>query len=162
MGHDIYAYVKEKRSDEKQEAAYFRISAFNYLRRKLFYGTLNNAEQANGGVSGNGTSLTFTKDDIETAKEACKYYLEDIDALYEFVLSKTNVEAENNIQKFRELITMVFDGSESAFSESFTDESSVEEIKENLVDIILFHHKILEAYYDASRKKNVEIEIDFC
>ena len=162
MGHDIYAYVKEKRGNEKQEAAYFRISAFNLIRRKLFYGTLENSEEANGGVSGNGTSLTFTKDEINTAKEACKYYLEDIDALYEFVLSKTNVEAEKNVQKFKELITMVFEGSESELSESIGSESSVEEIKENLVDIILFHHKILEAYHESVRTKNVEIEIEFC
>ena len=32
MGHDIYAYIKEKNSEEKEEVAYFRISAFNYVR----------------------------------------------------------------------------------------------------------------------------------
>jgi|688.fasta_scaffold543294_3 hypothetical protein len=162
MGHDIYAYIKEKNSEEKEEVAYFRISAFNYVRRKLFYGTLNNSESANAGVSGNGSTIQFTKDDIQTAKEACKYYLEDIDALYQFVLSKTNIEAEETIKKFRQLIAQVFNGNELEFSEALEDESNVEEIKENLVDIILFHHKVLEAYHDASRRNNIEIEIEFC
>jgi hypothetical protein len=161
MGHDIYAYIKEKKGKEKEEVAYFRISAFNYLRRKLFYGTLNNSEEANGGVSGNGKTIKFSKKDIETAKEACKYYLDDIDALYEYVLSKENVDAEKTINKFKELITTVFEGNAIEFSNTIEDSTSVEEIKENLVDIILFHHKILDAYLMASRNTNVEIEIDF-
>jgi hypothetical protein len=52
MGHDITAYIKPKNSVDRVEVAYFRISAFDTLRRKLFYGTLENSEMANGGVSG--------------------------------------------------------------------------------------------------------------
>lgn len=159
MGHDITAYIKTKRKDNKNDVAYFRISAFDTLRRKLFYGTLNNAETANGGVSGTGITINYTRKEIETAKEACKYFLDDIDALREFILNKYNEEVEQNVKKFRELITLVF-GDDRDDTEIDPD-SSVDEIKENLVDIILFHHKILQAYDEAARVSNIEIEIEF-
>lgn len=159
MGHDITAYIKPKNGVDKVEVAYFRISAFDTLRRKLFYGTLEGSENANGGVSGNGATISYTRGEIDTAKEGCKYFLDDIDALKEFILNTYNEEVEQNVKKFKELITLVFgDDSEDAEIEP---ESSVEEIKENLIDIILFHHKILQSYDDAARNKNVEIEIDF-
>lgn len=159
MGHDITAYIKPKNGVDKVEVAYFRISAFDALRRKLFYGTLQNSEIANAGVSGNGSIITYSRKEIETAKEGCKYFVEDIDALKEFILNKSNEDVEQNVKKFKELITMVF-GDDSEYTE-IEPESSVEEIKENLVDIIIFHHKILQAYDDAARKQNVEIEIEF-
>ena len=159
MGHDITAYIKPKSGVDKIEVTYFRISAFDTLRRKLFYGTLEGSENANGGVSGNGNVLTYTRKEINTAKEACKYFLDDIDALNEFILTKYNVEAEQNVKKFEEILTLVF-GNYLEEPEIEIDKS-VEEIKENLVDIILFHHKILQAYDDAARKNNIEIEIDF-
>lgn len=159
MGHDIQAYIKPKNGVDKVEVAYFRISAFDTLRRKLFYGTLEGSEDANGGVSGTGASITYTRLEIDTAKEGCKYFLDDIDALKEFILNKYNEEVEQNVKKFKELITLVF-GDDSVDAE-IEPENSLEEIKENLIDIILFHHKILQAYDDAARKNNIEIEIDF-
>jgi hypothetical protein len=159
MGHDITAYIKTKDGSSKSEVAYFRIGAFNNLRRKLFYGTLNNSEEANGGVSGNGSILTFTRKDIDIAKEGCKYYLNDIDALKEFILEKHNEQVECNMKKFKELIILVF--GEEQEEASVATEESVEEIKENLVDIIMFHHKILSADDDAALRNNVKIEIEF-
>jgi hypothetical protein len=159
MGHDITAYIKTKNDSERSEIAYFRISAFDALRRKLFYGTLNGSEDANGGVSGNGSTIKFTRKEIDTAKEGCKYFLNDIDALKEFVLNKYNEKSEQTVKKFEEIITLVFgDQSEPA---EIGSEDSIEDIKENLVDIVLFHHKILQAYDDAARTNNIEIEIDF-
>lgn len=159
MGHDITAYIKTKDETDKSEVAYFRISAFNTLRNKLFYGTLNGSEEANGGVSGTGRTISFKRKDIETAKEACKYFLNDIDALKEYVLNKHNEHVEHNVKQFKELITLVFgDGREETDIDS---EESVEEIKENLIDIIVFHHKILSAYDDAALRNNVMIEIEF-
>lgn len=159
MGHDITAYIKPKNSVDRVEVAYFRISAFDTLRRKLFYGTLENSEMANGGVSGKGATIKYSRKEIDTAKEGCKYFADDIDALKEFILNKYNEDVEQNVKKFKELITLVF-GDDREDTE-IEPESSVDEIKENLVDIILFHHKTLQAYDDAARKNNVEIEIDF-
>ncbi len=159
MGHDITAYIKTKNSSERSEVAYFRISAFDALRRKLFYGTLNGSEDANGGVSGTAITIKFTRKEIDTAKEGCKYFLNDIDALKEFVLNTYNEKSEQTVKKFEEIITLVFgDQSEPSEMES---EDSIEEIKENLVDIVIFHHKIIQAYDDAARVSNIEIEIDF-
>jgi hypothetical protein len=159
MGHDITAYIKTKDSMVRFEVAYFRISAFNELRNKLFYGTLNGSDEANGGVSGTGVSITFRRKEIETAKEACKYYLNDIDALREYVLNKHSENVDNSVKKFKEIITLVFgDNMEESDVQS---EESIEEIKENLVDIIVFHNKILNAYDEAASKNNIEIIVDF-
>lgn len=159
MGHDITAYIKTKKGADRSEVAYFRISAFDTLRRKLFYGTLNDSEKANGGVSGVGSTIKFTRKEIDTAKEGCKYFLNDIDALKEFVLNNYNERVEQTVKKFEEIITLVF-GDQSEIS-TIENEDSIEEIKENLVDIVIFHHKILQAYDDAARVGNIEIEIDF-
>jgi len=40
MGHDITAYIRTK-NEEPREVSYIRISAFDSIRRSLFYNTLN-------------------------------------------------------------------------------------------------------------------------
>ena len=70
MGHDISAYIKTKSTPKdsfENEIAYFRIGAFNTSRQRLFYGILPNATSANAGVSGNGSTLDFTEDEIKQA-----------------------------------------------------------------------------------------------
>lgn len=84
MGHDISAYIRTK-SEEPKEVSYLRISAFNKLRRTLFYNTLVGASTADGGVSGNGSTLEFNRETIENAMNLCMYFLTDDSLLKEKV-----------------------------------------------------------------------------
>lgn len=63
MGHDIYAYKREK-------VAYYRASAFNVNNGRI-YAALK-CQQYNGGVSGTGEYCMFDREIIEQALEACK------------------------------------------------------------------------------------------
>jgi hypothetical protein len=165
MGHDIYAFIKKENIGKKKlkSVSYFRISAFDTERRKIFYGTLKGSENADGGVSGTGCTLTFNYDDILNAKKMCEYFLEDFDLLEEFVLSKVNEKADISVQKFDDAITSLFGAmmKEEGIDDKKDNEEKLFQIKSNLVDTIIFHNQILEAYKKNSKKQKSVIEIDF-
>lgn len=141
MGHDISAYVKTKDDNNETEVSYFRIGAFNTQRQRLFYGTLPRAQDANAGVSGNGDSIIFTRDEIQKAIDACKYYIEDGELLDENLLSH-QLKGEESIDMFAEVLSQLTGGKVATAPVTFNNEDS----KNNLEDIIKFHETILETY----------------
>ena len=162
MGHDIYAFVKKVNSGEEKlnPVSYLRINAFDTERRKLFYGTLEGSEVADGGVSGNGSNLTFSIKDIETSKKMCEYFLEDIDSVGDVVLSKRNVKADESVKSFDMAITEMF-GHLFKDEENKEEDDEVYNIKSNLVDIIIFHQNIIDAFNEVNPQEDSMIEIDF-
>lgn len=162
MGHDIYAFIKKANSGEEKldSVSYLRINAFDTERRKLFYGTLEGSEVADGGVSGNGSTLTFSIKDIETSKKMCEYFLEDIDSVGDAVLSKRNVKADESVKSFDTAITQMF-GHLFKSEDDNEDHDEVYSIKSNLVDIIIFYQNIIDAFNEVDPQENSMIEIDF-
>lgn len=140
MGHDISAYVKTKDDNNETEVSYFRIGAFNTQRQRLFYGTLPRAQDANAGVSGNGDSIVFTRDEIQKAIDACKYYLDDGELLDENLLSQ-ELEGEKLIDGFKEVLSKLTGTNIATAPVTFDADT-----KGNLEDIIKFHETILETY----------------
>ena len=157
MGHDISAYIKpkfESNDSSDKEAAYFRINAFNTKRQKLFYGVLPGSAVANAGVSGNGSTMEFTRQDIKTAISACKYYLDDEVAAAENFLQKID-ENDSKTEIFVKVFKDMFPNSSSLFHEGDTN---LDEIREDIVDIWKFHEDILSEYDDV-KKNGVQAEI---
>lgn len=148
MGHDISAYIKTKSTPKdsfENEIAYFRIGAFNTSRQRLFYGILPNASSANAGVSGDGSTLDFTEDDIKRAISACKYFMDDDSALREHLLEQ-KMEAEESIKAFAEVFQQIAPN----IKQLTTNEGvSIEDARENLASIWKFHEDILSAYNDV-------------
>lgn len=160
MGHDISAFIKTKANPNPleadnwsdHEAAYFRINAFNTTRQRLFYGTLRGAAAANGGVSGNGRTIDFTRDDIVNAINACKYYLDDDDDAQDFV-DATVFDAERDGEMVKRVM-------EQALGVKMGEMES--EIRENIADIWKFHEDILSEYDDAMKNDDsAQIQIYF-
>jgi len=167
MGHDISAYIKTKSSvtdDDSYspsdgEVAYFRIGAFNTPRQRLFYGILPNAMEANAGVSGDGSTLDFTEDDIKRAISACKYYMDDESALREHLLEQ-KMEAEDSIKKFTSVLQQIAPNSPPLVDDTY--EVSIQDARENIADIWKFHEDILSAYDDVkSTDDSAQIQIYF-
>ena len=166
MGHDISAYIKTKSTPQDNigmrcdnEVAYFRIGAFSTSRQRLFYGILPNAMTANAGVSGNGSTLDFTEDDINRAIAACKYYMDDDSALREQLLEQ-KMEAEDSIKKFASVLQQIAPNSPPLVNDN--DEISIQDARENIADIWKFHEDILSAYEDVkSHDDTAQIQIYF-
>jgi hypothetical protein len=154
MGHDISAYIKTKSTPKdsfENEIAYFRIGAFNTSRQRLFYGILPNATSANAGVSGNGSTLDFTEDEIKQAISACKYFMDDDSALREHLLEQ-KMEAEESIKKFAEMFQQlqITPETKPIVDRLVSNEDmSIEDARENLASIWKFHEDILSAYDDV-------------
>jgi hypothetical protein len=147
MGHDISAYIKTKSTPKdsfENEIAYFRIGAFNTSRQRLFYGILPNATSANAGVSGNGSTLDFTEDEIKQAISACKYFMDDDSALREHLLEQ-KMEAEESIKAFAEVFQQIAPNIKQLTT---NEDVSIEDARENLASIWKFHEDILSAYND--------------
>ena len=148
MGHDISAYIKTKSTPKDSfdnEIAYFRIGAFNTSRQRLFYGILPNAKDANAGVSGNGSTLDFTEDDIKRAISACKYFMDDDSALREHLLEQ-KMEAEDSIKAFAEVFQQIAPDIKKLTT---NEDISIEDARENIASIWKFHEDILSAYDDV-------------
>jgi hypothetical protein len=148
MGHDISAYIKTKSTPKdsfENEIAYFRIGAFNTSRQRLFYGILPNATSANAGVSGNGSTLDFTEDEIKQAISACKYFMDDDSALREHLLEQ-KMEAEESIKAFAEVFQQIAPNIKQLTT---NEDVSIEDARENLASIWKFHEDILSAYNDV-------------
>jgi len=156
MGHDISAYIKPKfesndSSLPDNEAAFFRINAFNTKRQKLFYGILHGSDVANAGVSGNGSTIEFTREDIKTAISACKYYLDDEAAVDENFLQRID-EADSKTEIFVKVFKDLFPNSSSLFHEGDSNLDEIrDEIREDIVDIWKFHEDILSEYDDVKK-----------
>jgi hypothetical protein len=165
MGHDISAYIKTKSSptddsfyDSKNEVAYFRIGAFNTSRQRLFYGILPNATSANAGVSGDGSTLDFTEDDIKQAISACKYFMDDDSALRENLLEQ-KMEAEDSIEVFAEVFQQIAPNIKKLTTK---EDISIEDARENLASIWKFYEDILSAYSDVkTNDDSAQIQIYF-
>jgi hypothetical protein len=148
MGHDISAYIKTKSTPKdsfENEIAYFRIGAFNTSRQRLFYGILPNASSANAGVSGDGSTLDFTEDDIKRAISACKYFMDDDSALREHLLEQ-KMEAEDSIKAFAEVFQQIAPDIKKLTT---NEDISIEDARENIASIWKFHEDILSAYDDV-------------
>ena len=148
MGHDISAYIKTKSTPKDSfdnEIAYFRIGAFNTSRQRLFYGILPNAKDANAGVSGDGSTLDFTEDDIKRAISACKYFMDDDSALREHLLEQ-KMEAEDSIKAFAEVFQQIAPDIKKLTT---NEDISIEDARENIASIWKFHEDILSAYDDV-------------
>jgi hypothetical protein len=148
MGHDISAYIKTKSTPKDSfdnEIAYFRIGAFNTSRQRLFYGILPNAMDANAGVSGDGSTLDFTEDDIKRAISACKYFMDDDSALREHLLEQ-KMEAEESIKAFADVFQQIAPNIKKLTTK---EDISIEDARENLASIWKFHEDILSAYNDV-------------
>jgi hypothetical protein len=148
MGHDISAYIKTKSTQKDSfdnEIAYFRIGAFNTSRQRLFYGILPNAMDANAGVSGDGSTLDFTEDDIKRAISACKYFMDDDSALREHLLEQ-KMEAEESIKAFADVFQQIAPNIKKLTTK---EDISIEDARENLASIWKFHEDILSAYNDV-------------
>ena len=155
MGHDISVYIKTKANpnptenwESNSEVAYFRIGAFNTLRQRLFYGILPGSDVANAGVSGDGSTLDFTREDIVTAISACKYFMDDDDALRETILTTVH-KGEETAEQFRGVLNQIFGEMENA--EIISDLTTVEEIREDIVDVWKFCEDILSEYDDIKK-----------
>jgi hypothetical protein len=148
MGHDISAYIKTKSTQKDSfdnEIAYFRIGAFNTSRQRLFYGILPNAMDANAGVSGDGSTLDFTEDDIKRAISACKYFMDDDSALREHLLEQ-KMEAEESIKAFADVFQQIAPNIKKLTTK---EDISIEDARENIASIWKFHEDILSAYNDV-------------
>lgn len=167
MGHDISAYLKTKSNpdpvsnwNDSNEIAYFRIGAFSTIRQRLFYGIIPNSNQANGGVSGNGKVLDFTREDIATAINACKYFMEDDIVLYDNVLSQKQ-DAEESIKAFGDVFAQVL-GKHVNMPSDDVENYSMTEARENIADIWKFCEDILSEYDDAKKTdESAQIQIYF-
>jgi hypothetical protein len=161
MGHDISAYIKTKSTPKDSfdnEIAYFRIGAFNTSRQRLFYGILPNAMDANAGVSGDGSTLDFTEDDIKRAISACKYFMDDDSALREHLLEQ-KMEAEESIKTFAEVFQQIAPNIKKLTTK---EDISIEDARENLASIWKFHEDILSAYNDVkATDDSAQIQIYF-
>lgn len=166
MGHDISAYIKTKANpnptedwETSERIAYFRIGAFNTLRQRLFYGIIPGSDVANAGVSGDGSTLDFTREDIVTAISACKYFMDDDDSLRETILSREH-ESEETTNKFRDFLQQIF--GEIDNSMILTDQSSIDEIREDIGDVWEFCENILSNYDETRREDDsAQIQIYF-
>lgn len=159
MGHDISVYIKTKSNPSpNKEVAYFRIGAFNTLRKRLFYGIIPNSEVANAGVSGDGSTLDYTREDIVTAIGACKYFMEDEDALREVILSQEQ-RSDDVSKEFRDLIENVFGKIETSPD---TDSSPVDDIREGVAQVWKFCEDIIAEYDDVKKTdETASIQIYF-
>jgi hypothetical protein len=161
MGHDISAYIKTKSTPKdsfENEIAYFRIGAFNTSRQRLFYGILPNAMDANAGVSGDGSTIDFTEDDIKRAISACKYFMDDDSALREHLLEQ-KMEAEDSIKSFAEVFQQIAPNIKQLTT---SEDTSIEGARENIADIWKFHEDILSAYDDVkATDDSAQIQIYF-
>jgi hypothetical protein len=161
MGHDISAYIKTKSTPKdsfENEIAYFRIGAFNTSRQRLFYGILPNATGANAGVSGDGSTLDFTEDDIKRAISACKYFMDDDSALREHLLEQ-KMEAEDSIKAFAEVFQQIAPDIKKLTT---NEDISIEDARENIASIWKFHEDILSAYDDVkTTDDSAQIQIYF-
>lgn len=150
MGHDISVYIKNKANPNPSEnwgssgeITRFRIGAFATSRQRLFYGTLKGSESANAGVSGNGSSIDFTRQDIVNAINACKYYLDDDNDLKNFVQTNKYEEADKTGEMFKSIFEKV---ASIKLGEPDDTEIPVEDLREHVADILWFYENILSEY----------------
>ena len=90
----------------------------------------------------------------------CEYFLEDIDSVGDVVLSKRNVKADESVKSFDMAITEMF-GHLFKDEENKEEDDEVYNIKSNLVDIIIFHQNIIDAFNEVNPQEDSMIEIDF-
>ena len=79
MGHYISVFTKENNIDE---VTCLVIAASNFIAQYLFYESMN-AQEYNGGCSGNGEEKVFAKKEIEIAKAKLKYISTDDNIKYD-------------------------------------------------------------------------------
>lgn len=149
MGHDISAYVKRKQDvavDEQDEhgndteTAYVRIGAFNTTRQRVFYGMLpEKAMECNAGVSGDGTRMEFTRQEIANTRAGCNYYLQDPDML-EGILT-TALPVERHQDEFKKVLEGIVKS-----KIELNDNTTNDAITEHLEDTMAFCDKILAEY----------------
>jgi hypothetical protein len=166
MGHDISAYIRTKStqvdnsySPSTNKVAYFRIGAFSTTRQRVFYGLLPKALDANAGVSGNGSTIDFTDDDIKQAIAACKYYMDDEVATTENLLGQDMVEADETVKVFTDVLKQLMPNMKN---EPVFGETPHGEIREHIADVWKFHEDIISAYEDAKKNDDsAQIQIYF-
>jgi|CXWK01.1.fsa_nt_gi DNA-directed RNA polymerase subunit L len=149
MGHDISAYVKLKRDvaiDDEDvhgndtEIAYVRIGAFNTTRQRIFYGMLpEKAMDCNAGVSGDGTTMEFSREEIANSRAGCSYYLQDPDML-ESILTRV-LDVERHQEDFKTVIEGIVKS-----KIELKDNTTREAVTEHLEDTMEFCDKILAEY----------------
>lgn len=166
MGHDISAFIKTKANpnptenwDPNTEVAYFRIGAFNTLRQRLFYGVIPGSDVANAGVSGDGSTLDFSREDIQKAITACKYFMEDDVALHETILATEHRGAET-AKEFRSVLNNIFGQMEDVTT--ISDNSPLDSIREDVADVWEFCENVLTEYDDVKKSDaSAQIQIYF-
>jgi hypothetical protein len=150
MGHDISACrikanLQKGIEIESTEIAYLRFGAWNTVGQYLFYESLD-AQQFNGGCSGNGEEEIYIIEQIKIAKEKLKYiYTED-----DLNNQVTNYSNEEKHNMFKGLISM-FGGNPD---EMLSGENK-EMLKYAIEDINKFYDNILNC-------GETEIVICFC
>lgn len=133
MGHDITAIRKssiEKESDD--ELSYIRIGAWNRHKAYMLYEALD-AQECNGGVSGNGREREFTPDELKIALAKFKYMLgEPRDQIIAEMESSDGAKAAD---KFLGALMKALTGRAPEKSQSDDDDDG---IKHNNEDILRF------------------------
>jgi hypothetical protein len=113
---------------------------------------------ANAGVSGDGSTLDFTEDDIKRAISACKYFMDDDSALREHLLEQ-KMEAEESIKAFADVFQQIAPNIKKLTTK---EDISIEDARENLASIWKFHEDILSAYNDVkATDDSAQIQIYF-
>jgi hypothetical protein len=113
---------------------------------------------ANAGVSGDGSTIDFTEDDIKRAISACKYFMDDDSALREHLLEQ-KMEAEDSIKSFAEIFQQIAPNIKQLTT---SEDTSIEGARENIADIWKFHEDILSAYDDVkTTDDSAQIQIYF-
>lgn len=158
MGHDISAYIRIKGTQEEEpvEVSYFRISAFDTRRQRVFYNTLAGSEVANGGVSGNGSDIVFSRQDIQNTLDALEYYLDDYASLMELV-RKRDSNADEQRERFKKALGSIL-GQE--FENAMTPDENLDDVRESMEDVadaIKFHNDIIFAYDEAQGDREILI-----
>jgi len=99
MGHNISAFKNKKQGNE---VAYIRFAAWNITGQFLFYESLNANEQ-NGGCSGNGGIIEYTVEQIKIAKSKLKYICGEDDICHQinrYSISEKHEMFKDFVKKF--------------------------------------------------------------
>ena len=126
MGHDITAI----RKSSEEELSYIRIGAWNRHKAYMLYETLN-AEDCNGGVSGNGREREFTSDELKIALSKFKYLMGE--PKDEIIAEMESSEGAKNSEEFLTTLSTALTGRPLEKSDI-----SSEEIEHNNEDILRF------------------------
>lgn len=141
MGHDITAI----RKSSDQELSYIRIGAWNRHKAYMLYETLE-AQNCNGGVSGNGREREFTSDELKIALSKFKYMLgEPRDQIIAEVESS---EGAKNSDEFLTALSTALTGRplEKSDIDSETIEHNNEDILRFLTEIQVNEPVIIQFY----------------